>query len=140
VSRKPVLLDTSVLVAMFLPGDAAHQAVNRFLFAGDRMLVTCWPVIAEACHLLRRVRDGRSSVLRLCASEDVCRLAEISRRELMVIDRLAQKYADQSPDLADACLIHLLHRDSIDSILTLDSDFRIYRTTSGKSLEVLPDL
>ena len=51
-----------------------------------------------------------------------------------------KRYARVPMDLADACLVALA--DALDSgrILTLDSDFRIYRWRRTKPFDLLVDL
>ena len=52
---------------------------------------------------------------------------------------MLRKYADRPMDLADASMVWAAEQTGILRILTADrSDFEIYRTKSGKRLEVLP--
>jgi hypothetical protein len=51
-----------------------------------------------------------------------------------------QKYANLSPQLADATLLYLAEREEIDSIFTLDRrDFSIYRTRKKRRFVLLPE-
>jgi len=41
-------------------------------------------------------------------------------------------------DLADACLVRMYEMQERAKVLTLDSDFFVYRTESGEALDVVP--
>jgi predicted nucleic acid-binding protein len=99
-------------------------------------LVTCEAVIAEACYLLRRTHGAPEAVIKNVANgvfQTPVRLVD----RAAYIERLLKKYRDVPMDLADACLVDLA--DQIDSgqILTLDSDFDIYRWRSRRKFELM---
>ena len=49
------------------------------------------------------------------------------------------RYADRPMDFADATLVHLAARESIETILTVDqTDFSAYRITGKRRFRVLP--
>jgi predicted nucleic acid-binding protein len=49
------------------------------------------------------------------------------------------RYADRPMDFADATLVHLAARESIETILTVDqTDFSVYRSTGKRRFRVLP--
>ena len=50
---------------------------------------------------------------------------------------LFRKYRDREMDLADACLVHLAGELQTGDILTLDSDFEIYRWGTGRPFHLL---
>jgi uncharacterized protein len=50
---------------------------------------------------------------------------------------LFRKYRDREMDLADACLVHLAGELGTGDILTLDSDFEIYRWGTNKPFHLL---
>ena len=41
-------------------------------------------------------------------------------------------------DLADATLVHLGNRERIDTVFTLENDFRVYRLKHGGPFNVVP--
>ncbi len=80
----------------------------------------------EACHLLREQPGGERVVL------DVIRRGAVEidfalRDELVPVQQLRTRYADVPMDLADACLVRMVELSSGSAVLTLDSDFSIYR-------------
>lgn len=130
-----VLLDTGVLVAAFHRKDPLHERAVRGLSKFSGTAVTCWPVLTEAIHLLGKTRRGVEGVITMCASPDLATIAHIETVELRAIVAWMKKFADQRPDFADACLVHLAQREGIRTVLTFDSDFYAYRTASGMRLE-----
>jgi predicted nucleic acid-binding protein len=50
------------------------------------------------------------------------------------------KYADQSLDFADACLLHLANRDRIDTLFSIDRrHFGLLRNRTGSTLKLIPE-
>ena len=54
----------------------------------------------------------------------------LSSQMLDRIIELTAKYSDTPMDLADASLIIASENENIDEIITIDSDFYVYRTTA----------
>jgi uncharacterized protein len=78
-------------------------------------------------RLMETVASGFFRILPL-TEEDGPPMAEILRR-----------YRSLKPQLADAALVHLAHRERIDTILTLDQrDFRVYRGAGNRAFKLLP--
>ena len=79
--------------------------------------------------LLRRVSEGVPAMLTL------------SSLEARPIGDLMKKYESMKPQLADASLVHLADRESIDTIFTLDRrDFSAYRSARNRRFRLIPDL
>ncbi len=51
---------------------------------------------------------------------------------------LMKKYADRPMDLADASLVWAAERTGIEQVLTIDSDFTVFRLANGRRLQVMP--
>ena len=133
---RPVLLDTGCIVALLDRGERAHERCVQAFSEMASPLVTCEAVIAESCYLLRRMKGAPEAVI-----ENVERgLFAIPLRldaAAGSVRRLMKKYADVPIDLADACLIHLATELGTSRILTLDSDFEIYRWARNRPFENL---
>jgi uncharacterized protein len=138
VSRERVLIDTNVLVAVLSESDPLQGEARRLYDECSGSLVTCWPVLAESMHLLRRTATGRDALLRACANPELLEIAQLEAADVMPIRSWVLDYADQRPDFADACLVHIAERDSIRRVLSFDDDFLVYRTASGRRLHRLP--
>ena len=87
---------------------------------------TCEAVLSEACFLVRKLRGGPDAVLGLVA-RGIVEVPFRIDRELTAVRRLMARYASVPMSLADACLVRMTELEEQATVLTLDSDFRIYR-------------
>jgi hypothetical protein len=133
-----VLVDTSVLAAAFSPRDGCHRMCRDALLNLPGQAFTTDAVLVELASLLRRDRRDFSRVLRAISQTKTLKILSIGQDEYRAIAGWLEKYADQQPDFADACLVYVAEREGIDTVFTLDSDFLVYRTLSGRQLEVGP--
>lgn len=121
-----VLLDTGPLVALINRRERHHAwAAERF---GELAppLETCEAVLSEACFLLRRYAGGADAVMALLERGVIApsfRLAPEHRR----VRRLLKRYRETPMSLADACLVRMSERTPDSVVMTLDTDFTIYR-------------
>ncbi len=99
-------------------------------------LFTCEAVITEACFLLSRVYEGEKQVLSLLRSEIICLKFNLND-ELREIDELMQRYQSVPMSLADACLVRMAELNPPSEILTLDSDFLIYRKLRSQPISLI---
>lgn len=124
--RRQGLLDTGPLVAFIDGRDQFHRwsvdALGRF----EAPLATCDAVVAEAWHLLGRAKRGREALLGLLRSGNVAVTFSLGGDPGPVL-KLMTKYADQPMSVADACLVRMAELDASATIVTLDSDFQVYR-------------
>jgi uncharacterized protein len=135
----PVLLDTGCIVALLDRSERHHADCVRVVEEIRAPLVTCEAVIAEACWLLRDLRGAADAVLENVEAgvfELPFRLSGSSR----AVRTLMKKYARLPMDLADACLVHLADELETAQILTLDSDFRVYRWRKTRAFDLLLEL
>jgi predicted nucleic acid-binding protein len=66
-------------------------------------------------------------------------LAPLAHSELPQIHALMSRYWDRPMDFADATLVHLARRESLTTILTVDSaDFEMYQIEGRRRFRVLP--
>ncbi len=135
---KTTLLDTGVIVALLDRDERYHSRCVDVLSDIGGSLATCEAVVAEACHLLRRIPGGPEAVVRNVAN-GVFRIPVRLADQAKAIEKLLHKYRDVPMDLADACLVNLA--DQVDSgrILTLDRDFEVYRWRRRRRFELLID-
>lgn len=134
--RPVILLDTGPLVAFLNRRDShylwARQQINR----RPPPLLTCEPVVTEACFLAHRLLGSSDPVLEFVntgAAQLTFNLAD----ELDAVRNLMARYANVPMSLADACLVRMseLYPDSV--VLTTDSDFIIYRWHGRKAISTL---
>ena len=131
-----VLLDTGVIVALLDRSERRHAECVEAIETLDGPLVTCEPVIAEACYLTRRLSGAPDAILENVRNGVFQIPFELSR-EAAAVQRILRKYRDREIDLADACLIQLATELRAGRILTLDSDFRSYRWAGNRQFESL---
>lgn len=136
---KPVLLDTGVIVALLDRSEKAHRACAQAVHQLHAPIITCEAVIAESCYLLRSLPGAPETILENVAAGIFQIPFQISR-ETAGLKQVLRKYRDRQIDLADACLIRLADEFEAAEILTLDSDFTIYRWGKNKPFRILPDL
>ena len=115
---KPVLLDTGGIVALLDRSERHHGDCAKILSGLSRPLITCEAVIAEACHLLGRIPGAVDAVFKNIWSGNI---------------RIPMAFAD-------ACLVCMAEDFKVGDILTLDSDFEIYRWSSRKTFTILVDI
>jgi predicted nucleic acid-binding protein len=120
------LLDTGPLVAFIDRRDRFHQWSVDALSHFEPPLFTCDAVIAEAWHLLGRAQHGRDTLLALLQSGDVVISFSLAS-DLPTTLKLMKKYSDQPMSVADGCLVRMAELDPKATVVTLDSDFKVYR-------------
>jgi len=120
------LIDSGILVAYYSARDDHHLKVCKFFEQYTGRLITTLSCITEVMWLLNsdwrlqnRFLDGVAREVFECCSlllQDFTRIAELNAQ-----------YFDLPADFADLSLIAISERLNIAAILTLDSDFDIYR-------------
>jgi predicted nucleic acid-binding protein len=128
------LTDAGPLIALFDKDDKYHKAVLDALSHTQTALVTTWPVITETCHMLDFSTDAQLDFLEW-ASQGGLHIHELSGTDLERIIVLTKKYRDRPMDLADASLIITSEKLGIKQVISIDSDFNIYRRADKKPLE-----
>lgn len=124
--KSRVVLDTGPLVALLNRHDRHHAWAKSRFGEIDPPLLTCEAVLVEAAHLLRVRAEGPPAVLALLERGTVTARFGLEE-EAPRVRELLVRYADRPMSLADACLVRMAELHTGSSILTLDSDFEIYR-------------
>jgi predicted nucleic acid-binding protein len=134
--RRRVLLDTGPLVAFLNARDHFHEWAKVRLAEVQPPAITCEAVIAEACHLLRGTNGGSEAVLGLL-DRGLIAVPFRLEDEVEPLRRLLARYRDLPISLADACLVRLAELERSPLVLTLDSDFSIYRIHGRQAIPAL---
>ena len=133
-----VLVDAGPLVALIDRSDDWHLRCRRTFEGLDAALITVWPAVAEASHLLRDVERGQATLLQLLESGAI-KLASVDRDDVPRMRELMAKYHDLPMDLADAAIVRVAERERISHVFTTDrQDFRIYRPARIGHFILLP--
>ncbi len=131
-----LVVDTGPLVALLNRRDHHHAWTRELLDAVPPPLYTCEPVISEACFLLGRIRGGQEALLTLLAN-GIIRVEFRLEPELEAVRKLLEKFAGVPMSLADACLVRMTELDAASVVVTLDSDFQVYRRNRRQVVPVI---
>jgi len=137
--RPAALVDTGFLLALLDRSDEWHVPCAR-TFKNVRLpLLTCEAVLTELFFLVASRRTQRAGAWKFLRSGAIA-LASIATSDLPQIHDLMLRYDDRPMDFADATLVHLAHRESLSTILTVDhDDFETYRIDARKRFTILPE-
>ena len=134
-----ILADTGFFYALLDRDDAWHTRCRQAAAALDEGLITTWPVLTEAVHLIGRWIGVEPAVALIDEVVD----GDITVWEMTLelrarVPSLMRRYADLPMDLADASLVLLAESMGHGRILTTDQrDFRTYRWKARKPFEPL---
>lgn len=134
--HRQVLLDTGSLVALLNRRDNFHEWAKLQWQGIKPPLLTCEPVIAEACFLLQNVYGGQEAIMSLIET-DVVQISFSLKVEIEQIKTLLMRYRSVPMSLADGCLVRMAELYSNSSVLTLDSDFKIYRKHKNQIIPLI---
>lgn len=126
------IADTGFIVAFLNRNDQFHNWAKAVATRVTEPLLTCEAVLAESAFKLY----SSSVVLGLLRTEFL-QLAFNLEENLANIEKLAEKYDDRNPDLADLCLIRMSEIYPDHELLTVDTDFRVYRRNKRDSIPLL---
>jgi predicted nucleic acid-binding protein len=99
-------------------------------------LVTCEPVLTEACFLIQK-SGGKPADLLAWITRGGLEIGVNIESDAAEIAGLMNRYCDTPMSLADACLVRLAERLPDCRLLTLDSDFAHYRRSGRRTIPLL---
>jgi predicted nucleic acid-binding protein len=126
------IADTGFLVAFAARRDRYFSWAFNLAKEIQEPLVTCEAVLAETAFHLR----DSSFAMNLVAT-GLIRLDFSLRENLSEVAALADRYADREPDLADLCLIRMSELFPDLPVITIDSDFQIYRRNRKQRIPLI---
>lgn len=133
---RPTILDTGPLVAALNASDQYHDRAVDALKRVEFPLVTCEPVIVEACFLLARHHTALGWIERWLRDGQIRIVFELSANAETVF-ALTRKYRDLPMSLADACLVAMADADRGSRVLTFDRHFALYRCLSRRRIKTI---
>lgn len=118
------LVDTGFLVALLSRRDDNHHWAAAQAPRFPPPWITCEAVLSETSHLLGG-RGTRSLAALLRRGALICgyRFSD----DMDAVLKLLDKYTDVPMSFADACLVRMTETLNNSTVLTTDTDFRIYR-------------
>ena len=139
-ATRSVVADSGPLLALFNRADRWHKPVLQWLQANPQAtLLTTWPVLTEVCALLARRIDNAAALDFLRWGQrggftlDAPAAPDLAETLTQVL-RISERFQDLPFDLADASVAELAARLGLRHVLTIDSDFDVYRDARGKAL------
>ena len=134
-----VLLDTGPLVALLASDDARHDQCVKQLHSVVPPLITTWPVLTEACWLLRSRSEALQQMM-VWTTTGMITVPPIGDEAGSWIATFFRKYRKLEPQIADASLVYLAERDDLGTVFTLDRrDFAVFRFGRNKRFRLLPE-
>jgi uncharacterized protein len=131
-----VLVDSGPLLALFNRADHWHERVKIWLTLNPQAkLVTTWPVMTEVCVMLaRRIHNDAALDFLRWAQRGALSMDTPIMATLETVLQISVRFASMPFDLADASIAEAAARLKINHILTVDSDFDVYRDPAGDVL------
>ncbi len=127
------IADTGLVVAFGNRDDRHHAWAVELARTITEPLLTCEAVLAESAFHL-----GSSSYVLSLIEDDLLRVAFDCNRNLEQLRKLAERYEDRKPDLADLCLIRMSELYPRHTVITVDeADFRVYRRNKRETIPIL---
>jgi predicted nucleic acid-binding protein len=116
--------------------EAHHDWVAACLEDLRPPLLTCEAVLTEATFLIARTGADPSLVVDLVA-RGLLTVVALFDDDAAAIGRLLRRYSSTPMSLADACIVRIVERTANATVLTLDSDFRIYKQKGRRVVPLL---
>ncbi|MFT4196064.1 type II toxin-antitoxin system VapC family toxin [Ottowia sp.] len=130
------ILDTGPWVALLCRDDQHHAWAKAQFAKTSEPLLTCEAVVAETCFLLACHDFDPARALEL-VERGVVQITLSLSEDIAAVRQLFTRYDSVPASLADACLIRMSEIHASARVLTLDSDFHIYRRHGRKVIPLL---
>jgi predicted nucleic acid-binding protein len=129
-----ILIDAGPLIALFDKDDKYHTQIRKFIKDGKYKFLSTTAVVTEVTHMLDFNVNVQIDFLEWIMKEGVL-LQEINQKDISRIIELTRKYCDRPMDFADATLVIAAEKTGIKKIISIDSDFDIYRLPKKVKIE-----
>jgi uncharacterized protein len=130
------IVDTGPLIALFDRAERHHRWVAERIDELGAPLLVCEPVLAETMYLLARFPKAQDAVLDLIG-KGALRVAFRLDEHIGALRKMLHKYRDTPMSLADACIVRMSEIHDRHAVLTLDSDFLVYRKHDRAPLRLI---
>jgi len=129
-----ILVDAGPLIALFDKDDSFNKKIVKFIKGKKYKFVTTTAILTEVTHMLDFSIAAQVGFLEWVMKEGVI-LHEIHQDDIARIVELTKKYSDRPMDFADATLVIAAEKTGIRKIISIDSDFDIYRLPGKVKIE-----
>jgi predicted nucleic acid-binding protein len=130
------IVDTGPLVAFLDRSERHHDWVADRIEELDAPLLICEPVLAEAMYLLARFPKAQDVLFGLLEDRALSIGLQVAEH-VPALRSLHRKYRDHPISLADACIVRMAEIHDRHAVLTLDSDFLVYRKHGNVALALI---
>jgi predicted nucleic acid-binding protein len=129
-----VLIDAGPLIALFDRDDKYHKKIIRFIAGKKYKFTSTTAVLTEAFYMLNFNINVQIDFLEWIMNDGLI-LCEIQQPDIPRVIELTKKYADRPMDFADATLVIAAEKTGIRTIISIDSDFDVYRLPGKIKIE-----
>jgi predicted nucleic acid-binding protein len=129
-----ILIDAGPIIALFDKDDSYHEKILQFIKDKGYYFVTTTAVVTEVSHMLDFNVNVQIQFLEWIEKEGI-KLYDIKQKDITEIIEMTKKYKDRPMDFADATLVIVAKRTGIKKIISIDSDFDIYRLPKKELIE-----
>jgi predicted nucleic acid-binding protein len=133
---KKILIDSGPLISFLSSSEHHHRWVLEQMSVLDGDLLTTESVLSEVVYLLKQNHIALKAIQDLI-DQSLIRVIPTFSESPMLCFKMIMKYADLPASVADVSLVYLHSTTKYSVIFTLDSDFLIYKTTSGNPLNLI---
>jgi predicted nucleic acid-binding protein len=131
---KLILIDTGPLIALFDKDDKYHNDIKDFIKKNRFKFVSTTAVVTEVTHMLDFNINAQIGFLEWIIREGLL-LHEISHKDIIRVIELCKKYQDRPMDFADATLVVAAEQTGLREIISIDTDFDVYRIFKKERIE-----
>lgn len=121
-----ILIDAGPLIALFDADDNHHKKASSFFKKYNFSFISTLAVFAEVSHMLDFSINAQQDFYEWVTQKGVI-ISDINQHDMPRIAELTKKYSDLPMDFADATLVVAAEKSGIREIVSLDSDFDVYR-------------
>jgi hypothetical protein len=132
-----IAVDTGPIVALFDKNDNYHSVCHNIIRTLKMPLATTVPVLTEAFYLLSFSWQLQDDLWEFIVEGNL-QIYNLDRDFMKTCRELMRKYHDLPMDLADASIVAMADAENIRTIITLDKDFKVYKTKQKKHFKLLP--
>lgn len=133
---RAAIADTGPLVAYFDRAERHHAWSLERVRELEAPLLVCEPVLAEVMYLLGPLPKAQDALFELLEN-GALRIAFHADEHVAALRALHRKYRDRPMSFADACIVRMAELFDGHCVLTLDSDFSVYRKCGREPLELI---
>ena len=135
-SRQRTVLDTGPIVALLSRGDQYQRWAREEFERLAPPVFTCEAVLSEA-QLLVHHRGGNPVAVLEMVRRGMLNVAFDLEDHVERLVELQRTYANVPMSLADACLVRMTELPGPSRVMTIDSDFRIFRRNRRQLIPLL---